>query len=392
MSGPLSGIRVVDLTSVAMGPYATQILGDMGADVVKIESREGDAFRHAAPHKNLGMGAAFLNLNRNKRSVVLDLKNAEDHGILLDLIETADVFVSNVRPGSLRKLELDYDTLQKSNSRLIYCGAYGFSESGPYAGRPAFDDIVQSMSGLAFLQGGNGVEEPRYVNTIVADKTAGLTVAYSIAMALYERERSGVGQAIEVPMFETLVSFALVEHLGGETFKPAIGPMGYSRVLSKHRRPYRTLDGYISLMPYTDSQWKRFFILAGCPDHADDPRFSTLAGRSKNIDSLYDLLAGLVSRQTTEEWSARMSGADIPMAPVLSPAQLLEDEHLNATSYFRTDEHPTEGKLRTVGIPTAFSRTPGAIRSLAPLLGEHTAEVISEINLRRATKSRAGSN
>jgi len=251
MSGPLAGVRVIDMTTVAMGPYATQILGDMGADVIKVESPDGDVFRNAAPMRHAGMGAAFLNLNRNKRSVVLDLKQDDEKALMLELLADADVFVSNTRPQALRKLGLDYESLRHRNPRLIVCGTYGYSERGPYAGRPAFDDVIQAMCGLAALQGHNSSEGPEYVNTIMADKCAGLTATYAIAMALYEREKSGLGQAIEVPMFETMVSFNMLEHMAGQTFVPATSGMGYERVLSPHRRPYRTRDGYLGLLPYT---------------------------------------------------------------------------------------------------------------------------------------------
>jgi crotonobetainyl-CoA:carnitine CoA-transferase CaiB-like acyl-CoA transferase len=287
LSGPLSGIRIVDLTSVAMGPYATQIFGDMGADVIKIESHDGDVFRQLEPARTPGMGAMYLNLNRNKRSIALDLKDAGERAILLELIAGADVFVSNVRPASLRKLGLDYDALQGAHPRLIYCSVTGFSEKGPYAGRPAYDDIIQAMSGMAALQGHNGTNGPVYVNTMMADKVAGLTTTYAIAMALYERERSGKGQAIEVPMFETMVSFTLVEHLAGMTFKPAKANMGYERMLSPHRRPYRTKDGHLALLPYTTAQWHRFFEIAGSPELAKDSRFKDMAARSRNFDALY---------------------------------------------------------------------------------------------------------
>jgi len=265
MPGPLSGIRVLDLTSVAMGPYATQTMGDMGADVIKVESGDGDVFRHAAPQRNRNMGAAFLDLNRNKRSVVLDLKAPDRLNTFLDLVQRSDVLVFNIRPQSMCKLGLGYETLSALNPLLIYCGAYGFSEAGPYAGKPAFNDIIQAMSGIAALQGiGNG-GMPAYVNTILADKAAGLTTAYAIAMALYERERSGKGQAVEVPMFETLASFVLVEHFSGETFRPAEGEMGYARLLSMNRRPYPTRDGFLALLPCTDQHWRRFFEVSGYP-------------------------------------------------------------------------------------------------------------------------------
>jgi crotonobetainyl-CoA:carnitine CoA-transferase CaiB-like acyl-CoA transferase len=243
--GPLAGVRVVDMTSVGMGPYASQILGDMGATVIKVESPDGDVFRHAAPARHPTMGAAFLNLNRNKHFVMLNLKVDCDLHKLKDLIGEADVFVSNVRPQSLKRLGLDYGSLCSSNPRLIYCGAYGYSEAGPYAGQPAFDDIIQAKSGMADFQGANNASGPQYVNTILADKVAGLTIAYTIPMALYEREKSGLGQSIEVPMFETLVSFLAVEQLAGQTFIPSLSSAGYSRVMSPHRKPYRTLDGYI---------------------------------------------------------------------------------------------------------------------------------------------------
>jgi crotonobetainyl-CoA:carnitine CoA-transferase CaiB-like acyl-CoA transferase len=379
MSGPLAGVRVVDLTTVAMGPYATQILGDMGADVVKVESPDGDVFRNAAPARNAGMGAAYLNLNRNKRSIVLDLKSAEGMATLLQLIDRADVFVSNTRPQALRKLGLDHGTLAQRNPRLIHCGTYGFSEKGPYAGRPAFDDVIQAMSGLAALQGHNSDTGPEYVNTIMADKCAGLTAAWAISMALYEREKSGRGQAIEVPMFETLVSFNLLEHLAGATFRPAIAAMGYERVLSPHRKPYATKDGFIGLLPYTTAQWTRFFTIAGAPHHGSDPRFTDPAKRSENIDALYEILAGLVAQRTTAEWQALLADADIPMAPIMSPEQLLDDAHLQAIGFFREDEHPTEGPVRTVGIPVTFSRTPGSIRKLAPRKGEDGDEIRSQL-------------
>jgi crotonobetainyl-CoA:carnitine CoA-transferase CaiB-like acyl-CoA transferase len=379
MPGPLAGVRVVDMTTVAMGPYATQILGDMGADVIKVESPEGDVFRNAAPMRSHGMGAAFLNLNRNKRSIVLDLKKQEDMAVMLELLAVADVFVSNTRPQALRKLGLDYESLRRPNPGLIVCGTYGFSERGPYAGRPAFDDVIQAMSGLAALQGHNSSEGPEYVNTIMADKCAGLTAAYAIAMALYEREKSGLGQAIEVPMFETMVSFNLLEHMAGQTFVPAMSSMGYERVLSPHRKPYRTKDGYIGLLPYTTAHWKRFFELAGTPEHADDPRFKDPVKRSENINALYAILAEIVSTRTTAQWQALLKEADIPMAPITTPDQLLNDPHLERTGFFTQEAHPSEGEIRSAGIPITFSRTPGSVRRLAPRLGEQGREIRNEL-------------
>ncbi len=382
MSGPLAGIQVVDLTSVAMGPLATQILGDMGADVIKVESPDGDHFRYVAPFRHPGMSAAFLNLNRNKRSIVLDLKQEEGRRALLDLVSRADAFVYNVRPQSMRKLGLDYESLRARNPRLIHCGVYGFSELGPYAGRPAYDDIIQAMCGIAALQGHNGQEGPEYVNTVIADKVAGITAAYAIAMALYERERSGLGQAIEVPMFETLVAFTLVEHLAGETFKPAERGMGYERVLSPHRRPYRTSDGCIGLLPYTSAHWHRFFEISGKTEHARDPRFHDPASRAQNIDAVYGILADIVAQRSTAEWVALLKDADIPWTQILAPEDLLEDAHLQAIGFFRDVIHPSEGAVRSMGIPVDFSRTPGSVRRLAPRLGEHTADLAMNAEVR----------
>jgi len=380
VSGPLAGIRVIDLTTIVMGPFATQILGDMGADVIKIECTAGDIFRDVAPFRHRGMGAPFLNVNRNKRSLVLNLELDDDRQILHKLLARADVFIYTLRPRSLARFGFDYNSLRERNPRLIHCGAYGFSEQGPYAGRPAYDDVIQAMCGTASLEGRNNPGGPKFVNTIMADKIAGLSATYAIAFALYERERSGLGQAIEIPMFETLVSFNLIEHLAGETFRPALGGMGYDRVLSQHRRPYRTKDGYIGLMPYSTTQWQHFFEIAGQPQYAVDTRFADHAARSENIDDLYRILADILVERSTAEWIGLLEGADIPMAPVLSPEALLEDRHLEAVGFFRRDTHPSEGEIRTVSIPVRFSRTPGGIERLAPRLDEHRGEILNEIS------------
>jgi len=378
MPGPLSGVKIIDLTSVGMGPYATQILGDMGADVIKVETAQGDMFRHAAPSVHPGMSAAYLQLNRNKRSIVLDLKLPADLAVLKILLRDADILVSNIRAQSMRRLGLLYEDLQRDNPRLIYCGVYGFSEAGPYAGKPAFDDIIQAMSGVAGIQGRGAGREPAYVNAVIADKTTGLTAVYAMTMALYEREKSGMGQAIEVPMFETMVSFNLIEHMAGATFSGSGIPMGYERVLSKSRKPYRTLDGYIGLLPYTTGQWRRFFELSGHPEHAEQERFMDAAQRAHHIGEMYELLAAIVAQRSTQEWMQLLASADIPMAPVASLEDLLEDPHLQATGFFETHEHPTEGPVTMPGIPVRFSRTPGSIRWLAPNLDQDGAAIRQE--------------
>lgn len=387
--GPLAGVRIVDLTSVGMGPYATQIFGDMGADVIKVEAPEGDVFRHSAPTRSPDMGAVFLNLNRNKQAVTLDLKDGAQLATLKRLIADADVFISNVRPKALAKLGLDYASLAGDNPRLVYCAAVGYGQDGPYAGRPAFDDIIQAMSGLAALQGANA-DAPAYVNTILADKVAGLTLAWAVPMALYERERSGRGQAIEVPMFETLVSFTMIEHMAGRTFEPPIAPMGYSRVLSPHRRPYRTADGFIGLLPYTDAQWQRFFELANQPALARDARFTTAQTRGQHYDALYEALARIVTTRTTAEWIALLEAADIPVARVMTPDELLNDPHLRSTGFFVERDDPDEGRVRMMNVPVRFSRTPGGIARLAPRPGADQQRLAPYTNAARETEKEHG--
>lgn len=371
-SGPLLGVKVIDLSSVVMGPYTSQIFGDMGADVLKIESTDGDVFRYTAPSKHPTMSASFIQLNRNKQSIALNLKNAEEKAKLLELISSADVLLYNIRPRSMIKLGLDYASLQVINPRLIYCGVYGFSEDGPYSGKPAYDDLIQAMSGLADLQGRNKTEyRPEYLNTVIADKVTGITAAYAIAMALYEREKSGLGQAVDVPMFETMVSFNLMEHMAEATFTDNPKPnMGYGRVLSKSRKPHQTKDGYLGILPYTSAQWERFFTLSGLEHHAKEERFINPALRGQNIDEMYSILSETMMTKSTEEWIALLKDADIPMARVNTVESLLEDEHLKHIGFFKTYQHPTEGIIRLTDIPTKFSRTPGTIFRLPPNLNQ----------------------
>lgn len=376
MPGALDGVRVLDLTGVGMGPMATQMLGDFGADVIKVESSDGDVFRFAAPQRNHGMAHAFLNLNWNKRSVVLDLKDTEGREHLLALLEGCDVFVSNVRAPALRRLGLDADTLAQRFPRLVHCSCYGYSERGPYAGRPAIDDTIQAVSGMAWLQGDAGKAAPEYVKSVVADKVVALYVVGAINAALFAREKSGLGQAIEVPMFECMVAFLAKEHLAGLTYVPSEGPPGYARLLNEFRRPCRTKDGHISVVPYTDSQWRRFFELAGTPQMADDERYRTLSARSRHFPQLYGYIEQVLASRTTAEWLAALEKADIPFARVNSFDDLVDDPHLAATGFWREVDHPTEGRLRQPGMPIHFSRTPASVRRHAPGLGEHTRELV----------------
>lgn len=378
MRGPLNGVRVLDMTSVLLGPFATQILGDMGADVIKIESPAGDVTRYVPPQRHRQMSFMFLCANRNKRSVVLDLKTAEGRQAMLRLARTADVLVYSVRPAAMARLGLDYESLKAENQRLIHCGAYGFSERGPYRGRPAYDDIIQAACGIAALQR-NSDGEPRYANTVLADKTVGLHVLAAITMALYERERSGEGQAIEVPMFETMVPFMMLEHLAGATFSPSEGEMGYRRLMVEHRRPYATRDGFIGILPYTRDQWQRFFRIAGREEMINDPRVLDAETRSRKVGELYAMVAEIMPTRTTREWRRLLEENDIPHMPVNELEDLLSDPHLQAIDFIKEVEHPSEGRLRTFDVPMTFSRTPGGIARLAPRLGEHTREVLMEL-------------
>jgi crotonobetainyl-CoA:carnitine CoA-transferase CaiB-like acyl-CoA transferase len=379
VSGPLSGVKVVDLTSVILGPYATQILADLGADVIKVETPEGDNMRHAAPMRSPRMGHIFLHLNRGKRSVVLDLKQRAGREALLKLAASADVLVYNVRPQAMARLGLTYEDVRAVNQRIIYVGAYGFSQKGPYAAKPAYDDIIQGMVALPSLAKQAGADRPRYVPSTVCDRVTGLNAVNAITTALYYRERSGKGQAVEVPMFESLTQFVLSEHMGGRTFEPPIGPMGQPRLLSEHRNPYETRDGYLCLLLYNDKQWRNFFRLIGREELFEtDPRFATQTSRSSHFNEAYAFIAEQMRTRTSAEWLAALTEADIPVMPLNSLEDLLEDEHLNQTGFFSTVEHPTEGTLRTMAVPSRWSESPPDEPTPAPLLGEHTVEVLRE--------------
>ncbi len=382
--GPLAAVRVVDLTSVLMGPYATQIFADLGADVIKVESPEGDTTRQLPPGHAPDRGGMFLNLNRGKRSLALDLKRPAARAALLRLAGTADVFVHSMRLAAVRRLGLDYAAVKAANPAIVYANLYGFGRDGPYRDHPAYDDIVQAASGLAALQGRFARDgEPRFVATVVADKVAGLTAAYAIIAALYARERTGLGQEIEVPMFETLVSFAMVEHLNGAVFRPPLGPPEYPRVVAPERRPYRTADGHIAVMIYTDRQWRAFFDALGHPVWSRDPAFASLRARTENIGMVLGRLADVLRGRTTEAWMALFEAAGIPAMPIFSTADLLENPHLDAVGFWQ--ERETEhGPVRLSGIPTRFSRTPGAVGEPGPALGAHGREILDELGYSKA--------
>ena len=373
MPGPLDGVRVVDLTMTVLGPFASQILGDMGADVWKIEPPSGDTLRGVGPARHPRMGAYFLNLNRNKRSVVLDLKHPAARAALDRLLQHADVLLYAYRPAAMRRLDLAYERVAALNPRIIYCGAFGYGADGPHGDRAAYDDLIQAGVGLAALQAG-AEGTPRYAATTIADRTTGMAAASAIGMALYHRERTGLGQAIELPMFETMLQFVMGDHLYGATFEPPLADVGYPRLL--HRRPYRTRDGWLSILPYTDAHWRDFFVAAGRPELAADPRYATIAGRTASIDVLYDLLAEVVRAKTTAEWVAACDAADIPAAAVNTPVDAVHDPQVRATGFLQTHEHPSEGPIHQLGIPSRWSASQPEIARLAPRLGEHTVEVL----------------
>ena len=376
--GPLAGVRIIDLTSVMMGPYATMILGDYGADVIKVESPDGDVMRHAAPMRHARMGAMYLQGNRNKRSIALDLKKAGGREALLRLASTADVFVHNVRPAAMTRLKLDADDLLGINPRLVYASLVGFGEQGPYAGRPAYDDLIQGLTALPALTG-KITGEPRYSPATMADRIVGLNATHAILAALFHRERTGEGQAIEIPMFETMAQFVLGDHMAGRSFEPPIGPPGYSRLLSPDRRPYRTSDGYICALVYSDKQWSAFFRAIGETDEAKrDPRLNSISARTRNYDFVYDWFSQVMKTRTTAEWMRFFEEADIPHAPLHDLDSLIDDPHLAAVGLIQSLEHPTEGTLRVAGPAATWSKTPPSIRQYPPRLGEHGAEILRE--------------
>jgi crotonobetainyl-CoA:carnitine CoA-transferase CaiB-like acyl-CoA transferase len=380
MSGPLQGVRILDLSSVVLGPLATQTLGDLGADVVKIEAPAGDTTRYTGPARSPDMSALFMGLNRNKRSLVLDLKQAPARGALWRLIDGADVLVHSIRPQAMARLGLDPSSVMERNPRLVYAAIHGFGVQGPDAGAPAYDDVIQGRSGSADLMA-RLVGEPRYMPTIMADKTCALVLVYAVMGALLERERSGLGQFVEVPMFETMVAFNLADHLYGHAFEPPAGSMGYPRVLAPSRRPYPTVDGYLCMLAYTDPQWARFWTEVGQPELTSDPRFDSLSSRSDNIEALYALAGRHIAQRSTADWLCTLQSLEIPCGPVLELEQLREDAHLRHVGFFSHHDHPSEGEITLTGIPVQYGRTPGGVRRLQPRLGEHSAEVLREAGL-----------
>jgi len=378
MAGPLQGVRVIDLTAVVLGPVATQILGDLGAEVIKVEPPEGDVMRSLGPTRHHGMAAYFLNINRNKKSVVLDLKRAVARAALLRLAATADVLVHNMRPGAAARLGIDYCAVTAANPRLIYAAASGWRAGGPHRDRGAFDDIIQGESGFAALNKDRD-GSPRYAPMVIADKLTGYVLASMVGMALYAREKTGRGQEIHVPMADTMAAFNLVDHLWHGVFGEPEKGLGYPRMLTPHRRPYATTDGHLCLLATTDRQWRNLFEVLGSPEFADDPRFDNIEHRTQNINELYTWLAGVMQTRSTAQWKARLDAADVPNGAVNDLMGVVHDPYLNEAGFFQEIDHPSEGRLTTMPFPVSFSDTKLDQNQPPARLGEHTNAVLAEL-------------
>jgi crotonobetainyl-CoA:carnitine CoA-transferase CaiB-like acyl-CoA transferase len=381
--GPLEGVRVIDLTAVVVGPICTRTLADQGADVVKIEPPAGDLLRHLARGRTPGMSGKFMNFNRNKRSVCLDLKAPGGMEALRRLLAGADVFVTNIRPAALARLGLDHASLATDHPRLIHCSIVGFGEGGRYRDLPAYDTNIQGLSGFAgTFEKVTG--EPRFVPMVVTDHTTGLIAAQSIGFALFHRERTGVGEAIEVPMFENMASFVMSEHMGAATFEPPAGPYGDQRLLSPDHRPMPTKDGYITMSANTDAQAFGFFQAIGRPELRDDPRFCSVAARVANTADYFRLRVDSLRERSSAEWLAIFARLDVPATPYNRIEDLRADPHLTDVGFFEREDHPSEGSIWRTRTPNRFGGGMREDKLPAPRLGEHTAEVLSEAGLTAA--------
>ena len=375
---PLKGIKIIDASSILMVPYCTRLLADMGAEIIKVETLIGDNTRYIGPSINKGMAAVFLNINRNKKSISVDLKSADGRLIIYKLIKKSDVFVSNIRKASLEKLKLTHSDFIKINPKIITANAVGFSSRGPYAGLPAFDDTIQAISGMAAYQETYS-DQPSYTSGATADKVTGLMLGMSILSALFNREKNGEGTELEVPMMETMVDFTLVEHLYGYNFLPPKAPPVYPRQSSPNRKPYKTLDGYIAVLPYSDDQWLRFFSIIKKENILKDPKFCSLETRNQNIDELYKILSEELKKRNTSFWIKNLREQDIPATKVNFPKDLFEDEHLERTNFFKVQDHPTEGKLLYPSFPVEFNEDETSEILHAPSLGENTKEILTDL-------------
>ena len=384
-SGPLAGIKIVDMSSVVLGPFATLIFGDLGADVVKVEAgqngKAGDMMRYAGASPTGDLGPIYTALNRNKRSVLLDAKTPEGKAALTALLKDADVFFHNVRLAGMDRLGFGYEAVKAINPDIIYVHCAGFGVGGEYEHRQAYDDLIQGASGFAALNAMRSGGAPEYAPSLVADKTVGLFATYATLAALFHRERTGRGQFVQVPMMESFTFFNMVENLYGETFIPGNGRLAYTRSINANRKPYATQDGYIGLVPYSDEQWAQFFEIGGRPEVFQDPRFSTYSARTENINELYAMIEEVAATKTTDEWLTLLDAANIPAMRYNTMEAVLTDPHLTQVGFFQERVHPQAGAYRAMKHPVTFSDSPASIRLDPPCLGADTETVLESLGL-----------
>ena len=373
-TGPLKGFRILDLTTVLFGPFGAQTLGDWGAEVIKVETLTGDTWRTSGQFRNRGMSGQFMAVNRNKRSIALDLKHPDGKAVLRRLIPTADALVSNIRPAGLARLGFGYETCRDLNPRLVYAVATGFGQDGPWRARPAFDEIIQAASGFASAMGSD--DEPAFVPSLVGDKICGMALTSAVTAALLHRERTGQGQMVEVPMLETLAAFNSIEMFGGLAFVPPIGPSGYKRM--KARKPVRTKDGWLTMLPYSGANWCAFFEAVGHPECIEDFSVRDPVLRARNVYKLYERVRAIAPDRTTAEWEELLLRIDVPHTAFAKLTEIAEQPHLKAVGLFPELDHPTEGRIRQARPPARFSESPAGIHRMAPRLGEHTREILHE--------------
>lgn len=377
-AGPLDGVKIIDLTTMIFGPLATMMLADLGADVVKVEPPEGDFMRHTGPKQNAAMSAIFLNVNRNKRSVRLDLKSEEGREVFMQLVSTADVVVHNMRQSAADRLGIGYENVRRYNQTIIYATGTGYSPASSQADRPAYDDVIQAASGIVDIYQ-RSLGQALYHPEVMADKLCAYVLANAISSALYCRKANGIGQKVVVPMYESLLAFNLTEHLWGQIFQPAKSDFGYPRVLAASHKPIATTDGHVAMLANSDDHWRSLFESVGRRDLVEDARFLTSSSRMTHITELYDLVHEFFASCSTGEALSILDRCDIPSGRVSTLEEIVAASDQDLHDFISVIEHPTEGPLRTVGIPTMFSETPARIRFLAPGLGEHTEEVLSSL-------------
>ena len=380
-TGPLAGVKIVDMSTVVLGPFATLILADLGAEVIKVENGAGDVMRRAGPSPSPGMGPIYTSLNRNKKSIQLDAKTEHGKAALTELLKDADVFFHNVRLAGMERLGFSYDDVVNINPDIVYVHCAGYGQGGAYEKRQAYDDLIQVASGFADLLRIRDGGDPSYIPSLIADKTVGLYAVYATIAALFHKERTGEGQFVQVPMFEAFTFFHMVENLYGETWLPGTGQMAYSRSINPNRKPYATSDGYIGLVPYSDDQWEEFFQIGGRPEVFSDPRFSTYEARTENIGALYGIIGDVALTKSTAEWLELLDEAQIPVMGFNSNLEVLTDTHLSDVEFFEERLHENGHVYRAMKHPVAFSKTPANIRAEPPALGRDTETVLSQLGL-----------